>query len=72
MIPHQLHWDLGSEAREQKCLREIYNQLEVLDLHSKFSLFACNVINFEEAIKEENWVKSMDEEMDSMEWNDTW
>jgi hypothetical protein len=50
-------------------LREIY---EDLDVHSNFALFTCQPTYFEEAIKEENWVKEMDEEMDSIEKNDTW
>jgi hypothetical protein len=36
-------------------------------VHSNFALFTCQPTYFEEAIKEENWVK----EMDSIEKNDT-
>jgi hypothetical protein len=56
-------------SRKTRSLREIY---EDLDVHSNFALFTCQPTYFEEAIKEENWVKAMDEEMDSIEKNDTW
>jgi hypothetical protein len=41
-------------------------------VNSSFALFFFQPIYFEEVIKEENWVKTMDEEMDSIEKNDTW
>jgi hypothetical protein len=50
-------------------LREIYEDLYV---HSNFGLFTCQPTYFEEAIKEENWVKAMDWEIYSVEKNHTW
>ena len=37
-----------------------------------FALFSCEPMHFEEAIKEEKWIHAMNEEIDSIEKNDTW
>jgi hypothetical protein len=54
--------------RETISLREIY---EDLDVHLNFSLFVCQPTCFEEAIKDKNLVQAMDEEIYSIENNDT-
>jgi len=43
-----------------------------LDLHSNFNVLSCQPMYFEEVVKEEIWVKSMNEERDSIEKNDNW
>ena len=38
-----------------------------------FALFSdCEPLNFEEAFKDNNWKKAMDEEIHAIEKNDTW
>eukprot|EP00253_Pinus_taeda_P019235 PITA_19235 len=60
-----------------KNLNEIYEQDEVDSSASMNSLFAlfCHVddlIHFEDAVKEEKWVATMEEEIRAIENNDTW
>jgi hypothetical protein len=40
-------------------------------VHSNFASFSFQATYFEEEFKEENWVNTMDEEIDSIEKNDT-
>jgi len=54
--------------RKTRILEEIY---EELDNHSTFAFFSCQPTFFEEEIKEEHWVKAIDEEIYSIESNDT-
>jgi hypothetical protein len=56
-------------SRKTRSLRELY---EDLDVHSNFALFTYQPTCFEEVVKEEKWVQAMDEEIDSIERNDTW
>ena len=64
---------LGNESsngkKKMRSLKDIYDDL---DVSSNFSLLAFQPSSFEEAIRDENWVQAMDEEMDSIEKNDTW
>ena len=46
-----------------RILKDIYDDL---DVSSNFALLAFQPSSFEEAIKDENWVQAMDEEMNSM------
>lgn len=58
-------------SKKTRSLREVYDQEEeVLDLQSIFALFSCNSIYFEEAVKDENWIKAMGDEIESIEKND--
>ena len=41
-------------------------------IYSNFALFSCDPLYFDEAIKEDKWIKAMDEEIDSIERNNTW
>lgn len=50
-------------------LKYIYDDL---DVSSNFALLSFQHSSFEEAIKDENWVQSMDEEIEAIEKNDTW
>ena len=50
-------------------LKYIYDDL---DVSSSFSLLSFQLPSFEEAIKDENWVRAMDEEIEAIEKNDTW
>ena len=52
-----------------RSLKDIYDDL---DVSSKLSFLAFQHSSFEESIKDENLVQAMDEEMDSIEKNDTW
>lgn len=58
-------------------LNEIYEEDEVdsnVGLNSLFSLF-CHVdhpIHFEDAVKEEKWVATMEEEIEAVKKNDIW
>ena len=40
-------------------LREIYSQDYEVDMQVHFALFSCEPIHFEEAIKEEKWIHTM-------------
>eukprot|EP00253_Pinus_taeda_P025218 PITA_25218 len=40
--------------------------------HSKFALLSFQPSSLEEAIKDENWVKAIDEEIEAIEKNNTW
>eukprot|EP00253_Pinus_taeda_P011023 PITA_11023 len=58
-------------------LNELYEQDEIessAGLNSLFSLF-CHIddlIHFEDVVKEEKWVATMEEEIEAIEMNDTW
>lgn len=43
-----------------------------MDVSSNFALLSFQPSSFEEAIKDENWVQAMDEEIEAIENNDTW
>jgi hypothetical protein len=53
-------------------LQEIYDQGDIIDSQSNFSIFTQDHIYFEDAIKEEHWINAMNEEMKSIKKNDTW
>ena len=52
-----------------RSLKDIYDDL---DVSLNFSFLAFQPSSFEEAIRDENWVQAMDEEIDSIENSDTW
>ena len=59
--------------KKTRSLKEIYDQEEEnVDIFSNFALFSCDPLYFEEPIKEDKWVKTMNEEIDSIERNKTW
>ena len=62
--------------RNTKSLREIYQKErynEDYDENVNFALFSHSYpIYFEEAMKEEKWCTTMDEEIDAIERNETW
>ena len=54
-----------------KNLREIYQ--DEFEESVNFALFSySDPIYFEQAVKENKWCKAMDEEIDSIEMNETW
>ena len=53
-------------------MQEIYQQGDIKDLQSNFSLFSQDPIYFEDAIKEKKWINAMHEEMESIDKNETW
>ena len=59
-----------------KSLREIYQEErydEDYDKSVNFTLFTHNdMIDFEEVVNEEKWCNVMDEDIDSIERNETW
>lgn len=58
-------------SKKTRTLREICDQHEDLALHSNFALFSYQPIYFDEFVKDKNCVKEMDEEIESIEKNDT-
>ena len=62
-----------TKGKKMRSLKDIYDQEdESIDFCSNFSFFSCNPFCFEEVVKEEHWIKAMDEEIESIEKNDTW
>lgn len=58
-------------SKKTRSLNEIYDQRSKIDLQSNFSLFAQYPIYFEDAIKEGHWINAMNDEIESIERNDT-
>jgi hypothetical protein len=50
----------------------LYDHDEEVDQISNFALMACDHVSFDEVTKEDVWIKEMDEEIDSIEINNTW
>ena len=61
---------LRNRVRGQKTriLRELYEQNDEVDQVSNFTFIACDPVDFDE----DDWIKTMDEEIDSIERNNTW
>ena len=57
---------------KNRSLRELYEQTPILDEQLQFSLFSCQPTSFNEAVKDAQWVKAMNEEIDAIEKNQTW
>ena len=55
-----------------RILSELYDQNEEVDRVSNFAFIACDLVDFDEAVKKDVWIKSMDEEIDAIERNNTW
>jgi len=53
-------------------LTELYEQTPILDEQLQFALFSCQPTSFNEAVKDAQWVKAMNEEIDAIEKNQTW
>ena len=53
-------------------MSDIYDQGSKIDSQSNFVLFTQDPIYFEDAIKEEHWINAMNDEIESIEKNDTW
>ena len=60
------------QNRKTKSLTELYEQTSILDEQLQFALFSCQPTSFNEAMKDEQWVKSTNEEIDAIEKNQTW
>eukprot|EP00253_Pinus_taeda_P035323 PITA_35323 len=52
-----------------RSLKDIYDDL---DVSSNFALSSFQPSSFEEAIRDDNWMQAMDEEIEAIEKNDTW
>ncbi|KAH9290418.1 hypothetical protein KI387_034535, partial [Taxus chinensis] len=63
-------------SKKSRSLREIYDELQEAendDLCSNFAfLTQADPIYFEDAIKDDNWIAAMNEEIQSIEKNQTW
>jgi hypothetical protein len=59
------------KGQKTRSLRELYDQNEEVDQISNFSLMACDIVSFVEAAIEDVLIKAMDEEIDSIEINNT-
>ena len=60
------------KGQNTRSLRELYDQNEEVDWIENFALMACDPLSFNEDSKEDVWIKAMDEEIDSIERNNTW
>jgi hypothetical protein len=60
------------KGQKTRILRELYDHNEEVDQVSNFSLMACDPVSFNEATKEDVWIKAVDEEIYSIERNNTW
>jgi len=49
----------------------LYEQNDEVDQVSNFSLIAYDLVNFDDVVKKEVWVESMNEEIDAIERNNT-
>lgn len=60
--------------QKYKSLTEVYQQEQGEGSTALFSLFSPtgDPVHFEEAVKEEKWIKAMDEEINAIERNETW
>jgi hypothetical protein len=52
-------------------LREIHQLLDDIDQHNIFALMSCQPTSFKEVAKEPHWVQAMNQEIDSIEKNNT-
>ena len=52
-----------------RSLKDIYDDF---DVSSNFALLSFQPSSYEEAVRDENWVQAMDEEIEAIEKNDTW
>ena len=48
-------------------LQDIYEQEDMMNSQSNFALFSQDPIYFEDAIKEEQWINAMNNEIESIE-----
>ncbi|KAJ4812770.1 polyprotein [Rhynchospora pubera] len=56
-----------------RTMSDLYGATERIDGENLFCLFANDEnLSFEEAIKEKKWIQAMEEEINSIEKNDTW
>jgi hypothetical protein len=60
------------KGQKTRSIRDLYGQNEEVDRVSNLPLMVCDPVSFDEAAKEDVWIKAMDEEIDSIERNNTW
>ena len=48
-------------------MTELYEQIPILDEQLQFALFSYQPTSFNEVVKDAQWVKSMNEEIDAIE-----
>ena len=60
------------KGQKTRSLRELYDKNEEVDQVSNFAFIACDPVDFDEAVKNDVWIKVMDEEIDAIERNNTW
>jgi len=64
---------LGDESRNgRRKMRTLEDTYDDLNVSSNFALLSFQPSLFEEAIRDENWVQAMDEEIEAIKENDTW
>lgn len=49
------------KGHNNRSLKELYKQNDEIDQVSNFTLIVNELVNFEETVKEEVWIKAMDE-----------
>ena len=57
------------QNQKTKSLRELYEQTPILDEQLQFALFSYQPTSFNEAMKDAQWVKAMNEEINAIEKN---
>ena len=63
----------SEEPRRMRNLEELYDATQVIEDTTLFCFFAdSDPISFNEAVTEEKWIDTMDEEIHAIEKNDTW
>ena len=60
------------QNRKTKSLIELYEQTPILDEQLQFALFSYEPTSFNEAVKDAQWVTTMNQEIDAIEKNQTW
>ena len=60
------------QHQKTRSLRELYEQTPVPEEKLQYALFSYQPTSFNEAVKDEQWVKSINEEIDAIEKNQTW
>ena len=55
-----------------RSLRDLYEKTLIIDEKHQYALFSCHPSSFNEAINNAQWVNAMNEQIDSIEKNQTW
>ena len=59
-------------GQKTRSLRKLYEKNEEVDQVSNVAFIACDLVDVDDVVKNDVWIKAMDEEIDAMERNSTW